>query len=164
MIRRPPRSTLDRSSAASDVYKRQVHEGTVLPEGEFVFERLPGLNRFLRKPSYSVHPIGQDDAVPVHARRRWQIVSYIDTHPITFHHFDRRPVHLFVVTPAMSPKRLVGRGLRHKLVIHLVNREMKDLHTVHQLPRGGGAVKRDRGLVMLARLAWLRVRLTHPCR
>src|SRR5678809_1150598 len=26
MIRRPPRSTLDRSSAASDVYKRQVSE------------------------------------------------------------------------------------------------------------------------------------------
>src|SRR5678815_5261864 len=26
MIRRPPRSTLDRSSAASDVYKRQGHE------------------------------------------------------------------------------------------------------------------------------------------
>ena len=25
MIRRPPRSTLDRSSAASDVYKRQLH-------------------------------------------------------------------------------------------------------------------------------------------
>src|SRR5678815_5879522 len=27
MIRRPPRSTLDRSSAASDVYKRQLGEG-----------------------------------------------------------------------------------------------------------------------------------------
>ena len=27
MIRRPPRSTLDRSSAASDVYKRQVLRG-----------------------------------------------------------------------------------------------------------------------------------------
>ena len=26
MIRRPPRSTLDRSSAASDVYKRQTYE------------------------------------------------------------------------------------------------------------------------------------------
>ena len=26
MIRRPPRSTLDRSSAASDVYKRQIHK------------------------------------------------------------------------------------------------------------------------------------------
>src|SRR5665811_1410093 len=27
MIRRPPSSTLVRSSAASDVYKRQIHEG-----------------------------------------------------------------------------------------------------------------------------------------
>ena len=26
MIRRPPRSTLDRSSAASDVYKRQIQQ------------------------------------------------------------------------------------------------------------------------------------------
>ena len=26
MIRRPPRSTLDRSSAASDVYKRQMYD------------------------------------------------------------------------------------------------------------------------------------------
>src|SRR5678809_700246 len=29
MIRRPPRSTLDRSSAASDVYKRQVYCGPI---------------------------------------------------------------------------------------------------------------------------------------
>ena len=28
MIRRPPRSTLDRSSAASDVYKRQINSYT----------------------------------------------------------------------------------------------------------------------------------------
>ena len=34
MIRRPPRSTLDRSSAASDVYKRQV-----LGRGEAVDDR-----------------------------------------------------------------------------------------------------------------------------
>ena len=32
MIRRPPRSTLDRSSAASDVYKRQVDAS--VPEAE----------------------------------------------------------------------------------------------------------------------------------
>ena len=31
MIRRPPRSTLDRSSAASDVYKRQGHANTLFP-------------------------------------------------------------------------------------------------------------------------------------
>ena len=30
MIRRPPRSTLDRSSAASDVYKRQEHDDLFL--------------------------------------------------------------------------------------------------------------------------------------
>ena len=29
MIRRPPRSTLDRSSAASDVYKRQAYTRTI---------------------------------------------------------------------------------------------------------------------------------------
>ena len=33
MIRRPPRSTLDRSSAASDVYKRQVAVDHVAVEG-----------------------------------------------------------------------------------------------------------------------------------
>ena len=32
MIRRPPRSTLDRSSAASDVYKRQVFNMYVFEE------------------------------------------------------------------------------------------------------------------------------------
>mgnify|MGYP003381005528 CR=1 FL=1 len=31
MIRRPPRSTLDRSSAASDVYKRQQQQHLIFP-------------------------------------------------------------------------------------------------------------------------------------
>ena len=35
MIRRPPRSTLDRSSAASDVYKRQVYYGHIIDIGHF---------------------------------------------------------------------------------------------------------------------------------
>ena len=34
MLRRPPRSTLDRSSAASDVYKRQLQVRLVDPLGE----------------------------------------------------------------------------------------------------------------------------------
>ena len=42
MIRRPPRSTLDRSSAASDVYKRQDVDGLINAcdagrEGELIF-------------------------------------------------------------------------------------------------------------------------------
>src|SRR5678809_1703232 len=32
MIRRPPRSTLDRSSAASDVYKRQIVDWCLFPD------------------------------------------------------------------------------------------------------------------------------------
>src|SRR5678815_5813855 len=40
MIRRPPRSTLDRSSAASDVYKRQILRG--------VANRAVGRNAALR--------------------------------------------------------------------------------------------------------------------
>ena len=42
MIRRPPRSTLDRSSAASDVYKRQVKfilDENFVPTGLYVKER-----------------------------------------------------------------------------------------------------------------------------
>ena len=44
MVRRPPRSTLDRSSAASDVYKRQIvdHDDLVPPlavVGEDVLQR-----------------------------------------------------------------------------------------------------------------------------
>ena len=35
MIRRPPRSTLDRSSAASDVYKRQAQDSGSLEVGKF---------------------------------------------------------------------------------------------------------------------------------
>ena len=47
MIRRPPRSTLDRSSAASDVYKRQEQE----------------LYRMGVPPEMRVHFLAVDDAV-----------------------------------------------------------------------------------------------------
>src|SRR5678816_2018913 len=37
MIRRPPRSTLDRSSAASDVYKRQLtHRSIAIPDSSTI--------------------------------------------------------------------------------------------------------------------------------
>ena len=41
MIRRPPRSTLDRSSAASDVYKRQVLEQPFAFVYEYVIANVP---------------------------------------------------------------------------------------------------------------------------
>ena len=48
MIRRPPRSTLDRSSAASDVYKRQVDASATIIGGRNIgdeyFDANPHLN------------------------------------------------------------------------------------------------------------------------
>ena len=56
MIRRPPRSTLDRSSAASDVYKRQLRAGSpgpraasfraTAPQGQCASIRLPAARSF----------------------------------------------------------------------------------------------------------------------
>src|SRR5678816_1374082 len=47
MIRRPPRSTLDRSSAASDVYKRQIYTfafGATLGIGTLFYLAVNGAN------------------------------------------------------------------------------------------------------------------------
>src|SRR5678815_1571357 len=50
MIRRPPRSTLDRSSAASDVYKRQAHDGRPL-------NRYDGCPQPLLRSAYIATPV-----------------------------------------------------------------------------------------------------------
>src|SRR5450756_3144360 len=53
MIRRPPRSTQSRSSAASDVYKRQ-HLDTLLTMADYgVFTKYAGMGML---PSYTVEP------------------------------------------------------------------------------------------------------------
>src|SRR5678810_688262 len=54
MIRRPPRSTLDRSSAASDVYKRQVQSG-LKPEHLAVFDCAFRAYRGKRSIQYLAH-------------------------------------------------------------------------------------------------------------
>ena len=58
MIRRPPRSTLDRSSAASDVYKRQVQEGADMQERPGVQEQ-PGvpLPAIRVGQGFDIHPV-----------------------------------------------------------------------------------------------------------
>ena len=45
MIRRPPRSTLDRSSAASDVYKRQVQAKAIDTEQLVIRQQVRGRGR-----------------------------------------------------------------------------------------------------------------------
>ena len=67
MIRRPPRSTLDRSSAASDVYKRQGEDhveqvvAIVGPEGHLT---LAVVQRMQRPPEAQL-VLGPVDPVPV---------------------------------------------------------------------------------------------------
>ena len=65
MIRRPPRSTLERSSAASDVYKRQIQPGpAILREGndmrrdEEVLEAAEGIDGE-QKPELSLIHISE---------------------------------------------------------------------------------------------------------
>ena len=62
MIRRPPRSTLDRSSAASDVYKRQDQLGQLRRV------LMPRLDIDLRHYKYNnkkLTEMGAEDIVPV---------------------------------------------------------------------------------------------------
>eukprot|EP00658_Telonema_sp_P-2_P053970 TRINITY_DN42795_c0_g1_i2.p1 TRINITY_DN42795_c0_g1~~TRINITY_DN42795_c0_g1_i2.p1 ORF type:complete len:135 (-),score=26.55 TRINITY_DN42795_c0_g1_i2:11-415(-) len=55
MIRRPPRSTLSSSSAASDVYKRQVHM--------FCHKGGMGCDGILKKFTLSISPVGIDGGI-----------------------------------------------------------------------------------------------------
>ena len=55
MIRRPPRSTLDRSSAASDVYKRQVYGQTELTKDLMDARAAAGLETVYEAKDVSVH-------------------------------------------------------------------------------------------------------------
>ena len=54
MIRRPPRSTQSRSSAASDVYKRQVQEDHV--DGPVVGDHQRPLGEHVRADGVDDHP------------------------------------------------------------------------------------------------------------
>src|SRR5678815_4725355 len=111
MIRRPPRSTLDRSSAASDVYKRQVH---LLEDAVHV-----GLRLAHRQPADAV-------AVPVthraHGVRRLAAEGGVDA---TLHDREERlltapgdrilahePLELGATAdePAQAPLARVARG------------------------------------------------------
>ena len=52
MIRRPPRSTLDRSSAASDVYKRQIIANLEVLNFLFSLEGWFGITNLHKIPDY----------------------------------------------------------------------------------------------------------------
>ena len=94
MIRRPPRSTLDRSSAASDVYKRQA-EGllparvTSAGEGDSVHVSVDGqdaLVRYLGTVSYThlrAHETVLDLVCRLLLEKKTQIHQYENSHKRT---------------------------------------------------------------------------------
>ena len=68
MIRRPPRSTLDRSSAASDVYKRQA-QATLMPDAAPSVNRLRrGCSRGNDSPRFRHRPYAFDTSSVVPLR------------------------------------------------------------------------------------------------
>src|SRR5450756_694001 len=69
MIRRPPRSTQSRSSAASDVYKRQVPHRLVTGEAVMTYLRPPAFTRRVVNPLVARFQTGGVATLTVSGRR-----------------------------------------------------------------------------------------------
>ena len=92
MIRRPPRSTLDRSSAASDVYKRQVVVGRAV-DGEHARRFADAQHLFA----------GQ---LPVHvAGQRGQVIDLLDVRPVSYTHLRAHETVLDLVCRLLLEKK-----------------------------------------------------------
>ena len=78
MIRRPPRSTLDRSSAASDVYKRQGFDRTIIKEAEII-QRLqhPGIVRLFLLPRQDRTPVAYARAIEMPGQPFFFAMEYL---------------------------------------------------------------------------------------
>ena len=85
MIRRPPRSTLDRSSAASDVYKRQARDSRTLTLQENRAKAVVAGEKAARTPRFVKTSNGArtlDEASLVRARRLEGLKGYVTNIPV----------------------------------------------------------------------------------
>src|SRR5450756_1234421 len=97
MIRRPPRSTQSRSSAASDVYKRQVEEPVELERSHVGYDYL-----HLRETLHDgLEVVGAD--VPVRSRRGAGVDS---EDPPVLHDRSIDPRHAFIRGIKIAHQRL----------------------------------------------------------
>src|SRR5678809_302952 len=79
MIRRPPRSTLDRSSAASDVYKRQAQTREVLQEELLALMQRTGERKTMVFITHSIdEAIVLGDRIAVMSARPGRIKEVLD--------------------------------------------------------------------------------------
>ena len=101
MIRRPPRSTLDRSSAASDVYKRQVHG--LVPFWNGIYPIISKTPHPVLLWLYTIHAKAKDQALIIHYNvSQEDIVKEIEL-------FCRYKVGDSVELGPFARRRIVGR-------------------------------------------------------
>ena len=106
MIRRPPRSTLDRSSAASDVYKRQ--KGFLLAQ--------------VGQPNPTLDPEALEDG--------WSNRSENGDTPVSYTHLRAHETVLDLVCRLLLEKKKKTRK-HYKYITHTYNTKKITSHTTH---------------------------------
>jgi hypothetical protein len=79
-----------------------IHVGAVLAEREFVSKGLTGFDGLLIQPRDAIHPIGQQDPVPVHAGWLREAIGDVNPNTISIDSFDGRARRRTVVAPAFA--------------------------------------------------------------
>ena len=106
MIRRPPRSTLDRSSAASDVYKRQVYvdNGAAYVASPLLRTcAVLGVRLVHSKPR---RPEGRGKIERFFRTVRDQFLVEIDLHPVSYTHLRAHETVLDLVCRLLLEKKI----------------------------------------------------------
>ena len=116
---------------------RVIHEGPRALCFEFIHKGFTHRYAWLRQSSHTIHAIGQPLPVPVHAGCLRQAISHENTHTITFHHFNRRPRRLTVVTPQ------VGFHAGGKFPHHGLGHQVEFFHALFHSPGQRPAIERD---------------------
>src|SRR5450756_1286 len=166
MIRRPPRSTQSRSSAASDVYKRQVVAPAAKPE------HVPGALR----PGLAWGGLADDrveglaDEVDLHPglRRVGLVVLDLVGHGLLA---GREVIGQRELLALADPRTALGRGLAGHHAAHLLpavaGQQRLGIRDAERVRPLAGVGLLDRGNPLVVRLGWdrpgFRVRVTTPC-
>src|SRR5664280_3824090 len=117
MIRRPPRSTLSSSSAASDVYKRQVHREVVFLGKHLYASRIVGNGYSIEEVIEQIVSAMRDDSV-------------IESHP-----------KMNALINKGGRKDAAGNIVRDKAVLECTNRNPR-IELLSVVPEGDGRAPR----------------------
>src|SRR5688500_4787499 len=120
---------------------RVIHECAMLVQGVLILERFAGLDGALAQTAYTIHPARPQEAVPMDACWRRQTIGDVDAHVVALDCLNGWSMDATIVAPALGDK--AGR----EFVRHRLGDEMKDLHTIDDLPWQREAVGCDDRLI-----------------